>query len=298
MARLAASLEALFWGLHEYNLEQVSEIVLVEWISQSVTKRVCDAPELNRFCHPISTHSTQLSTSEAITIRILTIDQEKTAAFVQPALTRVSEVHSLNAAAQRARGCYLLRLDQDTIVAPSFMRFLQTEMASSWPHIHQPWFGGRRDCDDAASEDLLEDPVHFLLQVEKEASPVDWQLERVMGGPVGVLGVPAWLWRAIRGYDERYVAWGHMELEMYSRLSQVTDVMPLSNYTDMTSPFFHIAHNKSTSAEPVRQINSFHDFTKSKDRMGVSRSNSRTWGLASMHIPEQTLKSVQQDLKS
>ncbi len=54
---------------------------------------------------------------------------------------RMSEVHALNAAAQRARGSFLLRLDQDTLVGPSFMRYLRAEMSASWPHFHQPWFG-------------------------------------------------------------------------------------------------------------------------------------------------------------
>ena len=72
---------------------------------------------------------------------MLAVNQEQTMHHVHPPLARMSEVHALNAASQRARGSFLLRLDQDTLVGPSFMRFLRAEMLASWPHIHQPWFG-------------------------------------------------------------------------------------------------------------------------------------------------------------
>ena len=290
MARLAASLKALLWGLREHDLEQVSEIMIVEWVSRSVRTRVCEAPEMQQICQAKNneTPGTDATALEGgVTLRILTVDQDRTINLVQPALARISEVHAYNAAAQRAKGSYLLRLDQDTVVGPSFMRFLQSEMRAAWPHVHQPWFGGRRDCDESTSEHILQDPITFLQEVDIETSLVAWDSETSMGGPVGIMGLPAWLWRAVRGYDERYVAWGHMELELYNRLSHVSSVMPVSNYTDVSYPFYHIMHNKSTLSEPVRQANSFHEFTKPVDRLGVSKSNSMLWGLASMHIPEE-----------
>ncbi|KAA6419647.1 MAG: hypothetical protein FRX49_10371 [Trebouxia sp. A1-2] len=88
-----------------------------------------------------------------------------------------------------------------------------------------------------SNDDYAEDPVTFL-QTENDtvSSWAGSDSEHKMGGPVGVLGLPAWLWRAIRGYDERYIAWGHMELEMYSRLTFVAEVLPLSRHTDIFRP--------------------------------------------------------------
>jgi hypothetical protein len=293
MTRLGASLKALLWGLFEYELAEISEIIIVEWTSVSVTQHICDSSEMDVICRSDDKECGDLSTSEAsfsvsqVLLRVLAVNQEQTMHHVHPPLTRMSEVHALNAAAQRARGAFLLRLDQDTLVGPSFMRFLRAEMFASWPHIHQPWFGGRRDCDEQTSPLITEDPVAFLLTEDDTVS--SWagsDSEHKMGGPVGVLGLPAWLWRAIRGYDESYIAWGHMELEMYNRLTYVAEVLPLSRHTDMSIPFYHLAHNKSSLTEPTRHENSFHE---SIDRLGVSKVNSKTWGLASMNIPETLL---------
>ncbi len=293
MTRLGASLKALLWGLCEYELAKISEIIIVEWTSVSVTQHICDSPEMDIVCHSDDKECGDVSNSEAsfivgqVLLRVLAVNQEQTMHHVHPLLTRMSEVHALNAAAQRARGSFLLRLDQDTLVGPSFMRFLRVEMFASWPHIHQPWFGGRRECDEQTSQLTIEDPVAFLLTENDTVS--SWagsDSEHKMGGPVGVLGLPAWLWRAIRGYDERYIAWGHMELEMYSRLTFVAEVLPLSRHTDMSIPFYHLAHNKSSLAEPTRPENSFPNYLEAPDRLCVSTVNSKTWGLASMNIPE------------
>ena len=293
MTRLGASLKTLLWGLCEYELANISEIIIVEWTSVLVTQHICDSPEMDIVCRSDNKECGDVSNSDAsfsagqVLLRVLAVNQEQTRHHVHPPLTRMSEVHALNAAAQRARGSFLLRLDQDTLVGPSFMRFLRAEMLASWPHIHQPWFGGRRECDEQTSQLTIEDPVAFLLTENDTVS--SWagsDSEHTMGGPVGVLGLPAWLWRAIRGYDESYIAWGHMELELYSRLTFVAEVLPLSRHTDLSIPFYHLAHNKSSLAEPSRPENNFPNFLDAPDKLRVSTVNSKTWGLASMNIPE------------
>ncbi len=144
----------------------------------------------------------------------------------------------------------------------------------------------RRECDEQTSQLTIDDPVAFLLTENDTVS--SWagsDSAHKMGGPVG-LGLSAWLWRAIRGYDEHYIAWGHMELELYSRLTFVAEVLPLSRHTDMSIPFNHLAHNKSSLAELARPEDSFPSFLEAPDRLRVSTVNSKTWGLASMNIPE------------
>jgi len=72
-------------------------------------------------------------------------------------------------------------------------------------------------------------------------------------------------------------------------LTFVAEVLPLGRLTDMSIPFYHLAHNKSSLAEPTRPENSFHSFHsfhEPPDRLGVSTVNSKAWGLASMNIPE------------
>jgi len=62
-----------------------------------------------------------------------------------------------------------------------------------------------------------------------------------------------------------------MELEMYSRLTLVAEVLPLSRHTDMSIPFYHLAYNKSSLAEPTCLENSFPKFQEAPDksRLGV-----------------------------
>jgi len=208
--RLAASLQALLWGLHQYRLDEVSEVIVVDWVSSKEMQPLFDTPELTK----VWQHYTKFGSRTKV--RTLTIYQEDTLAFVVDPLQRLSEVHALNAAAQRARGSILLRLDQDTLVGTSFLRFLANEKEAAWPHHHQPWFAGRRECDPQQSDEVIRDPVKFISDAGDNVVSGDGSShEHFMGGPVGIVGLPAWLWRLVQGYNERYVKWGHVEHELF-----------------------------------------------------------------------------------
>lgn len=283
-ARLAASLQALLWGLHQYSLDKVSEVIVVDWVSSKEMQPLFDTPELTK----VWQHYTKFGSRTRI--RILTIYQEDASAFVVDPLQRLSEVHALNAAAQRARGSFLLRLDQDTLVGTSFFRFLANEKEAAWPHHHQPWFAGRRECDPQQSDEVIRDPVKFVSDAGDNVVSGDGSShENLMGGPVGVVGLPAWLWRLVQGYNERYVKWGHMEHELFLRLTTLTDVLPLSKYTDVSTPFYHIHHHKATAADGDRQSNEFHDFGQNAAQARAAFNNSLAWGLAEMQIPERVV---------
>ena len=190
VARLAASVEALLWGLTEYNLDDVSEVIIVEWVADRRMQRLNDAPEIKHVWQQYTGLGRKRRSKTKV--RILSVFQEDTEPFVSPTLKRMSEVHSLNAAAQRAHGAFLLRLDQDTLVGTSFFKFLLQEQAQGWPHIHEPWFSGRRECDEHQSAEIYENPVAFVSNAKNGVHSGDGPThEHRMGGPVGVVGVPA-----------------------------------------------------------------------------------------------------------
>lgn len=276
VVRLSASVKALLWGLHRYSLDDVSEIIIVDWVGNA-NSTLINAPELIAVWKD---YSSFLGEHKGLKIRVLQVNQIETEQFVQPPLTRMSEVHALNAAAQRAHGSYLLRLDQDTAVGSGFFQFLQSERQQGWPHLFQPWFGGRRDMDEQQTAAALEDPVSLLDQPPDDVSFWRGSLhdEKTMSGAVGVLGVPTYLWRAMRGYDEHYVGWGHMELELFDRMKLVADTLSISEKCVVAAPFFHLDHPRDDSEH--RAQNTF----PSDQR--PFWNNSLTWGLAAMSLPE------------
>lgn len=276
--RLSASVKALLWGLHRFHLNDVSEIIIVDWVADTA-QTLSNALELSMVWKE---YSVFLGHQLGINVRIMQVNQEETWQFVHPPLTRLSEVHALNAAAQRAHGSYLLRLDQDTAVGSRFFRFLQAERRLGWPHLYQPWFASRRDMDEQQTAAALQDPVSLLDQSAENFSIWHGSLENeeTMSGAVGVLGVPAWLWRALRGYDEHYVGYGSMELELFDRLKTVADTLSISAKCDVVCPFYHLDHPREDSGNRNDNVLIWN----TEDRPLFN--NSLTWGLSAMNIPE------------
>ena len=107
--------------------------------------------------------------------------------FVSPPLVKLSELHVLNAAAQRANGSYLLRLDQDILVGMSLLLFFsQAERAGHWPYLHQPWCSGRRNCDERHALDAPDDPAGCTESVGHDIGSSDGAANGgLMAGSVG-----------------------------------------------------------------------------------------------------------------
>lgn len=156
------------------------------------------------------------------------------------------EVLALNAAARRARGEYVGRIDQDTLAGK---RFFDTFFAL---------YEGRRHLDIPLDSALLFSnlrivPYRFAVRcpplpvVERFVSMfarrmrVDVIKEATFyKKPVGIWLVHKRLWSECGGYDERMIYMGYMEINMIARLMEKYQLVNLGKLIDYD--FYHLEH--------------------------------------------------------
>lgn len=216
---------------------------------------------------------------------------------IPPALARelqqdspFPEVIALNAAARRARGEYIGRIDQDTLVGKRFLatffelrdgrRRLDTPLASTL------LFSGRRD-------------IPYRLAVR---CPPSWVVERFIEQrgdrlpaegsdtssafylkAVGIWLAHRRLWQECGGYDERMIYMNGMEANMMHRLMTKYPMVDLGRLAG--HDFYHLEHYhpwapRKTSAH--RKVNPHRPFWE-PDRMNP---NGEGWGLAAHPLEE------------
>ena len=161
------------------------------------------------------------------------------------------EVLALNAAARRARGRYIGRIDQDTLVGERFLRwFFETvererPLASGAPLEDALCFANRRNIPYrvAAGSPSLPNVTRFVrsfgavLPIQRDnhaTGDVFWT------GNVGIWLAHRDLWHECGGYDERLIYYNWMETDMICRLRQkytLVDVGELTGYD-----FYHLEH--------------------------------------------------------
>jgi hypothetical protein len=138
--------------------------------------------------------------------------------------SRFAEVIALNAAARRARGSYIGRIDQDTLVGRRFLEWFFAAVdqgADGFNMERAVMISNRRRI-----------PYHFAVRcpplpvVERYVDVFGRWLPRVPRGfsghywecYIGILLVPRALWQECGGYDESYIYYGLMEIDLFLRL--------------------------------------------------------------------------------
>lgn len=136
-----------------------------------------------------------------------------------------SEPHALNFGARLARGQWVARIDQDTLIGDTFFRWMDRDGLRPGEFA----FANRRDMREGQRDPSPDDPVTY--------PPSGPQFYR---WHVGVLMVERERWHRLRGMDETNVWLNHMEHEWISRLSRSTFLFNLGLL--LSCPFHHQNH--------------------------------------------------------
>jgi hypothetical protein len=210
------------------------------------------------------------------------------------------EVLALNAAVRRAKGEYIGRIDQDTLVGTHFLRtffdLYEDRRQLTVPLAHALMFANRRNISyqlAAACPPLkhIERLVRLCGRLLPHGTPSVrpfWSYE------VGVWLLHRDLWNECRGYDEDLIYFNWMETDMIRRLSQKYPIVNLGEFVDYD--FYHLGHYsryaRPQSGEKKRKRNPVVDFSMPPKAL---KANNQEWGL--LNLPLQTVP-VQADIRS
>jgi hypothetical protein len=190
------------------------------------------------------------------------------------------EVLALNAAARRARGRYIGRIDQDTLVGERFLRqFLA-------------WVEGEAPVDvplDAALLFANRRSIPYRFSVCCPGLPAVKRFIRSFGdrlhvetgrvfytADVGIWLLHRDLWNECSGYDERMLYMNDMEIDMATRLMSKYPMIDLGKLVGYD--FYHLDHyhpRGSRSSSTHRRVNE----ERPRQPAGL-RPNGDGWGLA------------------
>ena len=209
---------------------------------------------------------------------------------VPPAIARelqkdspFAEVLALNAAARRAKGEYIGRIDQDTLVGGRFLR------------TFFDLYAGKRSLSAPLAKSLLFANLRFIpyrfavrcppfevvdwfvrtrgddLEVTEPKSPIPFY-----AGPVGICMMHRSLWHESGGYDERMIYMNAMETNLARRLMMRYDAVNLGALD--RHDFFHLEHYHPRAVRKTsthRKVNPHLPFSEPD----TFNPNGQGWGL-------------------
>lgn len=269
--RLQTALNATVQAVAAIGREQDVEIILVDWGSK--------VPLREALC---------LTPATARQVSFLYLSQEiiKEVAKDSP----FAEVLALNAAARRAKGLYIGRIDQDTVPGPEFMRRMIEILEGKFPiHVlpETAMFLSNRRCIPyrfASRSPSLWCVNRFVKWFGRNLplmSPLPPEL--FYQSFVGIWMLHRDLWEEARGFDEEMIYMEWMEVDMYLRLRPKYTLVNLGElidhdvyHLDHLHPFAHWGTlGRSRKTNPVRDYDH-----PPKTR----RPNGPDWGLVNFPI--------------
>jgi hypothetical protein len=168
--------------------------------------------------------------------------------------SKFPEVIALNAAARRASGEYIGRIDNDTVVGEEFFRkFAKLHKNNPTNELDLKdsfLFVERRSVPFRISRlslnlNQIDSFIKFFKNHFRIESATDWGKE-FWWSPVGIMIFHRNIWHATRGYDERLIYWGWMEGDLALRLGQKHAVVEFSKFVG--NDFYHLEHYPSLTA--------------------------------------------------
>jgi hypothetical protein len=169
-------------------------------------------------------------------------------AIIEQKDSKFPEVIALNAAARRASGEYIGRIDNDTIVGVKFFRkFAKLHQKNPTDELDLKdsfLFVERRSVPYRISRlslplSLITAFINFFRGFFKIESAREWGRE-FWWSPVGIMMFHRDIWQSTQGYDEKLIYWGWMEGDLALRLGQKHQVVEFSKFVG--HDFYHLEH--------------------------------------------------------
>ena len=268
VGRLTTTLNYLGEIVQDHGLDGIVEVILSDWGSEVPLKEVLKLnPSIKRI------------------LKFLTVPPE-VAAQVQKD-SPFSEVHALNAAARRASGLLIGRIDQDTLVGDKFFAFLKENLSEirAEPNKNYYWCGRR----DIPPEDYAECRADPLKYVRKNAGKVSFwrgkapspRHQHIGRGAVGIFAISRAVYSNLGGYDEKNIYFNHMEFEFVARLWKICKGQNLCGVLGVD--FYHIFHEKIKRKSNVHEFPKFGNFNVWSEKITL-RPNGPNWGLGNFNL--------------
>ena len=203
------------------------------------------------------------------------------------------EVLALNAAARRARGTYIGRIDQDTLVGERFLRWV-FESGLTRPALQEKalFFANRRSIPyrlTSGSPSLRQ--VTRFVRLFGAMLPV-WRENASTGNVFWTSYVGIWLvhrdlWHECGGYDERLIYYNEMETDMICRLRQKYRIVDLGELT--SHDFYHLEHYHPRRSWFARSHAIKNAAVDPATPTNVLQPNTETWGLREHNLTAQPI---------
>ena len=186
--------------------------------------------------------------------RVKFVHTSKDISIIEQKDSKFPEVIALNAAARRASGEYIGRIDNDTVVGEEFFKkFAQLNQNNPIDELDLKdsfLFVERRSVPYRISRlslnlNQIDSFITFFKNHFRIESATDWGKE-FWWSPVGIMIFHRNIWHACRGYDERLIYWGWMEGDLALRLGQKHAVVEFSKFVG--NDFYHLEHYPSLTA--------------------------------------------------
>jgi hypothetical protein len=258
--RLQTALNYLARHVEELKVESAVEVIVTDWGSSTPLRQVL-----------------ALSPVAARVTRFLEVPPELAAVLQMD--SPFPEVLANNAAIRRARGAYIGRIDQDTLIGREFFEYFRSVLAvpaDGGPNESAVMFAGRRSIPIEVARRCppLEKLVQYVDRFGRYLPHEGKGRKPWFDAPVGIFLMHRRLWWEARGYNEQLLYWGFMETELAQRLGARYAIVDLG--LKGRCGFYHLSHSTLRFSITRRR--------KNARVVGDLREPQDEWGLAAYDL--------------
>lgn len=265
--RLQTGLNLTAQTVHRLGLQNSVEVILTDWGSSTPLRQVlCLTPEA------------------ASLVSILEVPARVAQTYQRDA--PFSEVHALNAAARRARGRFIGRIDQDTILGAKFFEKLfqlyEQKRSLEVPLERALMLSNRRGvpyrlASTCPTPWVVARYLAWFGSLLRQANPLPD--DQYYKSYVGIWLIHRDRWFDIKGYDESFIYINWMEVDMILRLEPDNQFVNLGRVID--HDIYHLDHMHPLSQWGARGRVRKENPVRDREHPPPTKSpNDSDWGLA------------------